>query len=101
VNKPYLQVVTEDRRLALLRLLAEASEYRANDSVLTKALYALGHDAARAQVLADLHWLAQVGLVDLDDAFRPVTVAVLTQHGGDVAAGRASVPGVARPTPGT
>lgn len=99
--KPYVQVVNEDRRLVLLRLLAEASDYRSNDSVLTKALHPLGHDASRAQVLSDLHWLAQVGLVELDDSFRPVTVVTLTQHGGDVAAGRASAPGVARPSPGS
>lgn len=99
MSQSYLQVVTEDRRLVLLRILAEAPEYRSNDSVLRKALHQLGHDPSRGQVVTDLHWLQEMELVSLDDSFRPVTVATLTERGLDVGQGRAQVPGVARPSP--
>ncbi len=94
----YLTVVTEDRRLALLRVLAELPDYRAGDSVLCKALYQLGHTASRAQVLGDIQFLSELDLLDIESV-AAVTVATLTQRGQDAAKGRATVPGVARPSP--
>ncbi len=86
----------EDRRLVLLRLLAEMPAYRANSSVLTMALESYGHAATRDQVKTELHWLQEQLLVSLSD-LGPVLVATATERGQDVASGRAIVPGVKRP----
>jgi len=95
----YEKLITEDRRLVLLRLLAEARGYTLNASILTMALQRFGHDAARAVVLADLDWLDEIGLIQHIER-DPVVVAKLTSAGADVAAGRSVVTGVKRPAPG-
>ena len=88
--------LTEDRRLVLLRLLAELPVYRANSSVLNVALERFGHATTRDQVRTELRWLEEQGLVSIED-MGPVLVATATERGLDVARGRAVVPGVARP----
>ena len=71
--------------------------------VLHEVLDSLGHGVSRDQLLADLAWLAEQGLVACD-CLKPggngCTVATLTPRGLDVALGRAVVPGVKRPLPG-
>jgi hypothetical protein len=52
--------------------------------------------ASRDQVAADLHWLAEQGLLTAED-HEAVLVVTLSERGADVAAGRAIVPGVRRP----
>ena len=88
--------LTEDRRLVLLRLLAELPMYRANSSVLHMALERFGHATTRDLVKTDLAWLAEQGLVKTE-VMGPVLVATASERGLDVASGRAVVPGVARP----
>ena len=88
--------LSHDRRLVILRLLAEMQLYRANSSVLAAALERFGHASTRDQVKTELHWLAEQALVTLED-LGPVIVATATERGMDVASGRATVPGVARP----
>lgn len=88
--------LTADRRLVLLRLLAELPMYRANSSVLNVALERFGHATTRDQVKTDLRWLEEQGLLNVEEA-GPVLVATLAERGMDVAKGRALVPGVARP----
>ncbi|MCB8748357.1 ArsR family transcriptional regulator [Rhodoferax sp. U2-2l] len=85
-----------DRRLVILRLLTELPMYRANSSVLTMALERFGHAITRDQVKTELSWLQEQALVKLED-LGPVLVASATERGMDVAIGRATVPGVARP----
>jgi hypothetical protein len=88
----------EHRRLAILRLLAEAPEFKANESILSDSLNSLGVPSSRSDTRTDLHWLREQGLVGLEDLGR-VTVAILMERGADVAAGRATEPGVRKPTP--
>lgn len=92
------RLLNEDRRLMILRLLAQDPGYRANVYVLRPALDAVGHTVSLDKVAADLAWLAEMGLVTVAQA-SGVTVATLTQRGADVGAGRATVPGVKRPEP--
>jgi hypothetical protein len=96
--KSYVEVVAEDRRLALLRILARAPGYAANESVLHVALRGLGHLVSRDTIRTDLAWLDEQGLVGLTLVVE-VTVAELTRRGADVAEGLAVVPGVKRPSP--
>lgn len=89
----------EDRRLVTLRILERAEGYRANEYLLQTALAGFGHSVSRDRVRTDLEWLREQGLVTLERA-GSMTVGTLTERGADVAAGRASVPGVKRPAPG-
>ncbi len=86
-------------RLDCLRLLDELPAYSANHRTLAAALQTRGHNPS-ADALADtLNWLAARGLLETREEAGYV-VARLTDRGADVAAGRETVPGVARPMPG-
>ncbi|OIO58127.1 MAG: hypothetical protein AUJ55_05525 [Proteobacteria bacterium CG1_02_64_396] len=95
----YADLVGQDIRLQLLRLLAQDSDYAVNDTVLGQGLRLLGHDLSNDRVRAELGWLEEVGLVTVQPV-GPYRVAQLTQRGLDVAQGRARVEGVRRPGPG-
>lgn len=95
MNK-FADFLREDQRLAILRLLAEMPAYRSNSSVLNSALRAWGHEMSRDQVRTELLWLAEQGLIDVED-FQAVLVVTLAERGADVAAGRSRVMGVKRP----
>ena len=83
-------------RLVLLRILLEMPSYRANSSVLSGMLHQLGHSPTRDQVKTELRWLAEQGLIGLDEV-GSVLVVQLSERGQDVAEGRAVVDGVAKP----
>jgi hypothetical protein len=95
----YSEHFAKHLRLVLLRLLAEASEYRLNSSILSDAAEAHGLSATRAQIRTELAWLTEQGLVTVAEPAPGLVVATLTERGLDVAQGRASVPGVQRPAP--
>lgn len=96
----YEQSVTEDIRLRLLQLLAAASQYTQPIAALGASLASqYGHNLASDRLAIEAAWLDDSGLV----MRRPVGatwILVLSMRGLDVAAGRAQVPGVARPGPG-
>ena len=96
--KSFADVQTEDRRLAILRLLAESTDYRANLYLLQTALESFGHNVSHDRLHADLDWLYEQGLVTVA-GLAGITLARLTERGADVAAGRAIVTGVKRPGP--
>ncbi len=85
-----------DVRLVQLRILSETPQYRANSSVLSNLLDQFGHAVTRDQTKTELRWLAEQGLITLEEA-GSVLVATLTERGQDVAEGRAFVDGVAKP----
>lgn len=93
----FSEYLRRDIRLVLLRVLAEMPAYRANSSVLTMALERFGHVTTRDQVKTELRWLEEQGLLVVED-IGAVLVATMTERGGDIARGRAQVPGVARPS---
>ena len=88
----------EDRRLVILRFLAEEPDYRMNTSLMCDALDVIGHRVSRDVVATDAAWLQDNGLVTME-TLGHVTLLKLTERGADVAAGRATVPGVKRPSP--
>lgn len=95
----YQTTITEDRRLSLLLVLAETPGYSANAFLLQSAVLSIyGHSASIDQIKTDLAWLAEQSLVSAR-ATGDVMLATLTTRGADVAAGRASVPGVKKPMP--
>ncbi|MEX7005730.1 ArsR family transcriptional regulator [Pseudomonas aeruginosa] len=94
----YSGFISQDRRLVILRILAEMPTYQANSSVLHTVLSQWGHDPSRDQVKGELRWLEEQQLVKIEDVSNgAVLVAKLTERGADVAAGRARVDGVKRP----
>lgn len=95
----FKQFQTEDRRLMILRLLAEIPGYTANEYVLRAALGDYGHAVSADRLRSDLAWLAEQELLRLETP-AGLTVAHLLPRGEDVGAGRAHMPGIARPRPG-
>lgn len=93
-------VITKNRRLAILRFLAEAAGYGANTSTLQHALEKIGHAVSRDTVEADAAWLTEQELATLErpDGL-PVTVLRITGRGLDVSRGLAVHPGVDKPLP--
>ncbi|MHA7915510.1 VpaChn25_0724 family phage protein [Alloalcanivorax xenomutans] len=96
MSSKYANFLREDQRLVILRILCEMPAYSANSSVLAGLLRQYGHNASRDQVKTELHWLDEQGLAEVED-MDAVMLVKLTERGADVAAGRASVPGVRRP----
>lgn len=94
----FADYLRQDQRLVMLRILSELPQYRANSSVITSLLGEFGHHPSRDQVKGELTWLGEQGLVKVED-IGSVLVVTLTERGADVAAGRASVPGVSKPRP--
>ena len=92
------KVFVEDRRLAILRFLAEDKAYQLNTAMLQEALRAIGHTVSRDEVETQAAWLEEQGLVTLE-RIGPVTVAKLSERGLDCATGACCVPGVKRPGP--
>lgn len=99
MSKTFAERVRESRRLATLRLLSEQNGYTTNSSILHAGLDYLGVKVSRDEVLTDLAWLRDQGLVVLDELTEGIYVARLTGRGVDVARGNATVPGVDRPSP--
>lgn len=95
----YSEIIERDRRLIILRALAEDGEYRANSSILQHVLARFGHDVSRAATHLLIGWLEGQALVTVE-RLETVWVAKLTQAGLDVAKGREQREGVARPGPG-
>ena len=95
----FFDLMREDRRLVLLRLLADAPEYTANQYVLHAALEAAGHRVSHDLVRSDLAWLEEQGL-SINQTPGGVILSTATARGVDAARGRVVVPGVKRPEPG-
>lgn len=94
----YEDTLREHRRLGILITLAQTDTYRSNTSVLQEAVDAYGIPSTRDQIDGEAAWLADQGLVTIKAMENGVTVVKLTERGADVAAGRARVPGVRRPS---
>lgn len=95
----YAAFLSEDRRLAILRLLHDQEGYALNESVIHDALERLGHHVPRSIARDDLVWLEERALLRVEVVGDRVWVATLTERGGDVATGRSRVEGVKRPSP--
>ncbi len=94
----YLDTLAEHRRLALLEVLQTAPGYGLHEYLIRDQLRALGIACTMDVLRGDLAWLADLGAVTVAQA-EHASIAQLTERGADVAAGLASVPGIARPSP--
>lgn len=94
----YQEHQSRHRRLSLLRVLSEAGGYTANDSLLVTIVNDFGIVSTRDQVRSEIAWLKDHGFVTTKE-IAGVTIATLTEAGGEIAAGRRTDPGVAKPSP--
>ena len=88
----------EDMRLVVLRTLSEMPSYRLNSSVLHSFITRYGHSFSRDQLRTELHWLAEQGLIVIEENIENVLVVKLTERGADVASGFVITHGVKRPS---
>ncbi|WP_241085748.1 VpaChn25_0724 family phage protein [Candidatus Vondammii sp. HM_W22] len=95
----YEEIVASDQRLVLLQVLEENVDYAHNETVLQRALEAMGHSISSDRLRTELAWLSEQGLITVEN-LAGLQVAKLTNRGEDVALGHARVPGIARPRPG-
>lgn len=95
----FMQVITENQRLVILRALNQDGGFEHNESVLQSILRSFGHSCSRDQVRSEIQWLQEQGLVTCREV-AGYQICRLTQRGADVATGCSSVPGVQRPGPG-
>ncbi len=95
----YAKMLAEQQRRIILDALEGDPDYAHNDLILQSILETFGHAVSIDRLRTELHWLAEQGLVSLDEA-GGLVVAKLTQRGEDVALGRTAVPGVRRRRPG-
>lgn len=91
----YAEMVEEDRRLVILRVLLEAAAFGTNIGLLRQFVEAAGHTVSLDRLAADIAWLSEMSLIGVEN-----DVVRLTARGGDVATGRARVPGVRQLRPG-
>lgn len=95
-NAEFQARLAEDRRLVILRFLAEEADGRMSASVMQDALELMAHRVPRAQVMVDATYLEERGLL-LVEYVGTVPIFRLTPRGMDVARGLVTVPGVKRP----
>lgn len=89
------QMVTVDRRRAILVVLVMAPAYMMPARGLREQIGLVGYAVSLDRIATDCAWLAEQGLIEWKN-----DVAILTDRGSDVATGRAQAPGVKRPAPG-
>ncbi|SMH35950.1 hypothetical protein [Maritimibacter sp. HL-12] len=94
----YAETLRKHRRLAILRHLESCAEYTSNASILGDVLDGVGIPSTRSQVLGELAWLRENGLVIYDDRSDFIVVEA-TRAGLEIATGVARHPEIQRPRP--
>ena len=96
----FKEVLLQDQRLVILRVLSKAPGRAANESVIGSQLDIIGHRVSRDLVSGIIDRLAEAGLVGVEALTADIRVATLTGRGQDVAEGRVEHTGVKRPRAG-
>ncbi|ABE50966.1 VpaChn25_0724 family phage protein [Methylobacillus flagellatus] len=94
----FKKILQEDRRYLILRALNESKSYRASLILLQAFLESFGQAVSGDVVKGEVAWLEDQGLVRSEKTGQIITVQLLGP-GADIAAGRATYPGVRQPTP--
>lgn len=95
----YEDTLREHARLAMLRFMEDAPEYRTNVSMLASLLPSVGIPLSRDQVTTEVRWLQEQGLATCEDV-GGLTIVTATTRGVEAARGVIKVPGIQRPRPG-
>lgn len=94
----YAETLREHARIAILRFVEDAPKYTSNVSMLATLLPSVGISFSRDQVVGEVRWLEEQGLVSTEDHAGFVIVTGTTR-GVEVAQGIVRHPGVKRPGP--
>lgn len=97
----YQEELCQHARLAILRMLEDAPRYTSNVSIMTDLLPRFGISYSRDQVVTELSWLAEQGMLTTEELASGFIVATATTRGVEIAQGIAKHPGVQRPRPGS
>ena len=89
--------VAADLRHAILQIIEQAAG-ATNSRVLGAELPSIGHTVSADRLRTELAWLSEQDAVMLEEV-GAMHVVTLTERGADLAAGRATIPGVRRPAP--
>ena len=92
------EFLTHDARLVMLRELSQRTDYRLNESALTKVLDIFGHHRSREWVRTQLRKLEELGAVRVEENNR-IMVATITRAGLDHVERRSVIEGVSKPSP--
>lgn len=92
-------LLTEGRRAAILNILAQDSDYSVNENIIDAALKSIGHAVGIDRLYADIDWLEEQDLIDVEHVMN-MRIVQLTRRGLDVSKGVATCTGVKRPMPG-
>lgn len=95
----YIQTLSKHRRLTILRFLAESPEYTSNASILMDVCNDLGVTSTRDQLLGDITWLTDQGMITKED-HNGFIIATATGLGVEIAQGLTRHDGVQRPRAG-
>lgn len=90
---------TRDARLVILRALAEQTDGRLNETLLSMTVETYGHRRSRDWVRTQMRALAELGAIRIIKAGEEFLIGELTRLGQDHVDRRAVVEGVARPSP--
>lgn len=94
----YADHLRRHRRITILRTLAAAPQYCANESLLHDVLDQVRVVSTRDQVRTELLWLEEQGFVKTETVFELMT-ATITEAGSEIANGRRVHPDVEKPSP--
>lgn len=95
----YAEELREHARIAILRMLEDAPRYTSNVSIMTDLLPQFGISYTRDQVVGELAWLKEQGMLTTEALPGGFIVATATTRGCEVAQGIAVYPGIQRPRP--
>lgn len=98
MSKTYQEMLNEQRRHRLLRILNDSAGYDSNEVLLKNMLNNMGITTGRDRLRTELAWLEEQGLVRLRQV-EDLYIAEITAAGADVAEGVITLPGVKRPGP--
>ncbi|WP_067734472.1 VpaChn25_0724 family phage protein [Novosphingobium naphthalenivorans] len=83
-------------RLTVLQLLGELSSNSAIEELILPPIEAMDLPCTMDQLRGHLSWLAEQGLIEIENNKRGGLTAYLLERGREVARGAATAPGVAR-----
>lgn len=91
------KMTTEHRRLAIVKHLSRAAGYTSNGSILLDVMNGVGVPTSQDQLITAMAWLDEQELAVMTD-HGDFVVITATARGVEVAEGRATHPGVKRPS---
>ncbi len=99
MSKKYQELLAEQRRYRILRLINDDPGYRVNEVLIKSALNDIGIPTGSDRLRTDLAWMEEQDLVECEP-IADLIIVRLKARGKDVAEGTSLVPGVKRPEPG-